>query len=151
MKKYSSMTAEVKDIIMKVMADGKEHSRQELLKNVEAEMEKPGELREGVYTGSIKILVGNGNLLTVSRGTYQLNLSASKDMELKRRVYLIIEGCKEQLSRSCSGVSLLGINEEAIQLASEVNEIIAYLNDVSARLDDTVVRQIRISSFLHFI
>lgn len=119
MVKFNSMSAEVKSIIMKAVADGKEHDRKELISIIDRNMK--GEVSPGVIAGCFKMLTAKNEVMAVRRGVYKIGMPAGRG-DLRQQVESIMLRVGRELDKVCT-VNALQLDDDDIEFLKKVKII----------------------------
>lgn len=127
-KEFKSVTEEVKYHINQLMSDGSEHTRNELLTYVRANVVNVKAVSENLFTGAVKGLMLNGQLGTVKRGVYKQTENNMDYMSLNKKVLIILGSCKDRLNHACC-INVLQVSDNEIQIAKQVKEFISFIEN----------------------
>lgn len=129
---FKSMTAEVKYLIMEYMSERKDAvGRAELVQYVKGNVGADERLTDGVIAGALKVLLADGELVTVQRGCYQLGDGKAQETGRSSsfdRIYAICNKFKSDLDRACT-VNLLTFTGEKKELYDLMAEDLKGLRD----------------------
>lgn len=118
---FGSMSAEVKDIIRKVMGDGKEHERKELVSVIEREVKDKSRLTPGIIAGAFKMMCANHEVEVLRRGIYRLGTPIGR-VDIKQQVENILIRVQKELDKVCT-VNALNLEDEDIEFLKKVKGI----------------------------
>lgn len=126
-KEFKSITEEVKYHIRQLISDGSEHTRNELLSHVRANVVNVNAVSENLFTGAVKGLMMNGQLGTVKRGVYKQTENNIDYMSLNEKVLIILGSCKDRLNHACC-INVLQVSDKELQVAKQIKEFIGYID-----------------------
>ena len=118
---FGSMSAEVKDIIRKVMGDGKEHERKEMVTLIEREVKDKSRLTPGIIAGAFKMMCAHHEVEVLRRGIYRLGTPIGR-VDIKQQVENILIRVQKELDKVCT-VNALNLEDEDIEFLKKVKSI----------------------------
>lgn len=108
---FNSTTGAVKALVMEfVEASDKPVERKELVAYINEKMGYNDRLTDGVIAGAIKILINNGELVTVRRGCYEKGSGKTKSSAFEK-IYGICERFSVDLDRACT-VNIMDLTDK---------------------------------------
>lgn len=122
MKKFNSVTGEVKYLVMEYMEKegGKEAERKSIVEYVNTHMdEKPS---DGVVAGAIKILVASGELVVVNRGCYAKGIKKPAAGSFEK-IYNVCSKFLADFEKACT-LNILSLTEGEKTVYPEISEVL---------------------------
>ena len=113
-----SLTQKAKDTILKVVQDGKEHTRQEMVSLVK-ERNSDVQFSDGIITGAIKALTVDGSLETVKRGCYKLGKVTCLEGDIYKRVVYVLKRSRDDIEQCCN-VNLLEVHKDELEAVASI-------------------------------
>lgn len=137
--RFSSNTEEVRYYTEQLLADGKEHSVQEIKDYVEYHSNHGQDFTNGIIAGALRSLVqnSNGKYEIAKRGMYQLVNETEQVREssvLKNRISKMLNDFCEQLDAACT-VNIMNIDRRDLEVAQKTSELIKMLRKVEKEFD----------------
>lgn len=132
-ERFSSNAEEVRYYTEQLLADGEEHSVQEIKDFLEVHSIHSRDFTNGIIAGALRSLVqnSNGKYVIVKRGVYQLvNESdvVKGNSILKNRVSKMLGEFSGQLEDACT-VNILNIDRRDLEVAKKTSELIRILRE----------------------
>lgn len=122
---YTSVSAEVKQLIMDSLKDGAEHERKEIVAYISEHVQNKEVLTDGIIAGSFKMLLASGGIKNVSRAIYQKGTPVEM-MSIKEKVLGVFRKFRADLDKVCTVNMLYATPEdiEAIKAFSDLSNLI---------------------------
>lgn len=136
--RFASNAEEVRYYAEQLLADGKEHSVQEIKDFVQYHSENSKDFTTGIYSGALRSLVqnSNGKYAIVKRGMYQLIDTRETVQEksfLENRIINIVEDFCIQLEGACT-LNIMNIEKRDLEVAKRTAGIIGLLREMEKEL-----------------
>lgn len=122
-----SVSDGVRKVIMEFMADGKEHSRIDIVKYLKENVDNAEAVTDGIITGTLKALCNSETLEVVSRGIYKLRATNNTNCSLSEKVLYIVNRTKEDLKKTLT-INLLDVSENEMALSKKAASLIKMLD-----------------------
>jgi hypothetical protein len=138
--KFNSKSEEIKFYVQELLADGQEHTREEIKEYV-TKRAGHNNFTEGNFAGSLYDLVQRNKIKSVRRGIYRLaeftNFSISQDVnskdhdvqkkKLNNQCISILNNAIMELRNAANEIDILDVNEEELRVIALIKEVISSL------------------------
>ena len=119
--KYPSISAEVKNLILEVVADGQEHERREIVGYIREHIQDKESLTDGIVAGGFKMLTASGEIKVTARAVYQKGVRV-ENQPFRERVMAVFTRFQQDLNRACT-VNLLYASKEDMEFICSITEL----------------------------
>ncbi|EPZ37551.1 hypothetical protein JV16_02971 [Anoxybacillus ayderensis] len=134
--KFASKSEEIKFYVLEFLADGQEHSREEIKEYV-MKRASHSDFTEGTFAGSLYDLAQRKKIESVRRGVYRINDIRNQDAHhkdydpqketLHDKCVAILNNTIKELRQTANEIDILDVSQEDLRLITQIKEVISSL------------------------